>query len=220
LGFYKELIEMCGRGELDLSAVTTFNLDEYVGLGPEHPQSYAHFMRQHFFSRANIAPARIHIPDGLAKDIPAHCAAYETAIEMAGGVDLQLLGLGRDGHIGFNEPSSSLGSHTRLKTLTPETIRDNAHFFASAADVPRHAITMGVGTILAARRCVVLAFGAEKAAAVAAMAEGPVTAEAPASALQLHASCVLLVDEPAAASLKRADYFRWVYANKPEWQRA
>lgn len=215
LAFYAELAAM----RLDFSRVTTFNLDEYVGLGPEHPQSYAYFMREHFFSKVNIAPERIHIPDGLARDIPAHCEAYEAAIREAGGIELQLLGIGSDGHIGFNEPSSSLGSRTRLKTLTERTIRDNARFFSSPEEVPRHVITMGVGTIFDARRCMVLAFGEKKAAAVAGMVEGPVTAEAPASALQFHASCTLLVDEAAAGQLKRADYYRWVYANKPRWQR-
>ncbi len=151
---------------------------------------------------------------------PAHCLEYEALIREAGGIDLQLLGVGSDGHIGFNEPGSSLGSRTRIKTLTEQTILDNARFFASAAEVPRHVITMGVGTILDARRCVVLAFGEGKAAAVAAMAEGPVTADVPASALQFHPSCALFVDEAAAAGLKRADYYRWVYANKPAWQRA
>jgi glucosamine-6-phosphate deaminase len=217
--FYEDLAAIHQRDQLDLSEIATFNLDEYVGLGPDHPQSYAHFMHEHFFSRVNIAPWRIHIPDGLAHDIPAHCKAYETAIVEAGGIDLQLLGVGSDGHIGFNEPGSSLGSRTRLKTLNEQTIRDNARFFASPEEVPRHVITMGVGTILDARRCLVLAFGESKAEAVAAMVEGPVTADVPASALQFHPSCSLLVDEAAAARLKRADYYRWVYANKPDWQR-
>jgi glucosamine-6-phosphate deaminase len=219
LGFYDQLAAMHARGEINLSEVATFNVDEYVGLGPEHPRSYARYMREHFFSRVNIANWRIHIPNGLAPDIPAHCEAYEAAIREAGGIDLQVLGVGSNGHIGFNEPGSSLGSRTRLKTLTEQTIRDNAHFFESPEQAPRHVITMGVGTILDARRCVVMAFGKEKAAAVAAMAEGPVTASAPASALQLHPWCSLMVDEAAAAKLKRADYYRWVYANKPEWQR-
>ena len=219
LVFYRELVTMHSRGEVDFAEVTTFNLDEYAGLSPDHPQSYAYFMRGQFFSRVNVAPSRIHIPDGLARDIPAHCEAYEAAIRNAGGIDLQLLGLGSDGHIGFNEPTSSLGSRTRLKTLTERTLRDNARFFASPSEVPRHVITMGVGTILDARRCVVLAFGAQKAAAVAAMVEGPITADVPASALQFHARCALLIDEAAAAQLKRADYYRWVYANKPDWQR-
>jgi glucosamine-6-phosphate deaminase len=219
LGFYDELAAMRARGELDFSEVTTFNLDEYIGLAPDHPQSYAHFMREHFFAKINAAPWRTHIPDGLTQDIPAHCEAYEAAIQEAGGIDLQMLGIGSDGHIGFNEPGSSLGSRTRLKTLTERTIQDNSRFFASPQEVPRHVITMGVGTILDARRCLVLAFGKAKAAAVAAMVEGPVTADVPASALQFHARCALLVDEAAATGLKRVDYHRWVYANKPEWQR-
>lgn len=219
LALYRDLAGRHARGELDFAGVTTFNLDEYVGLAPAHPQSYTHFMREHFFSLVNVSPDRIHIPDGLARDIPAHCEAYEAAIRAAGGIDLQLLGLGTDGHIGFNEPSSSLASRTRLKTLTPATIRDNARFFGSPAEVPRHVVTMGVGTILEARTCVVLAFGGAKAGAVAATVEGPVTADVPASALQFHASCTLLIDEPAAAQLKRAAYYRWVYENKPEWQR-
>jgi glucosamine-6-phosphate deaminase len=215
LRFYAELVAM----GLDFSQVTTFNLDEYVGLAPDHPQSYASYMREHFFSKVNIPPGQIHIPKGLARDIPGHCEGYEAAIREAGGIDLQLLGVGSDGHIGFNEPSSSLGSRTRLKTLTERTIRDNARFFASPSEVPHHVITMGVGTILDARRCLVLAFGDGKAAAVAAMVEGPITADVPASALQFHASCTLLVDEAAATQLKRADYYRWVYTNKPSWQR-
>ncbi len=220
LRFYDELAAMHAAGELDFAQVTTFNLDEYVGLGPQHRQSYAWFMREHFFSRVNVAPGRIHIPDGLTRDIPGHCAEYEGAIRAAGGIDLQLLGVGSDGHIGFNEPSSSLGSRTRLKTLSERTIRDNARFFPSPDEVPHHVITMGVGTILEARRCLVLAFGEAKAAAVAAMVEGPVTADVPASALQFHASCTLIVDEAAAGRLKRADYYRWVYHHKPGWQRA
>jgi len=208
------------RGEIDFSEVTTFNVDEYAGLPPDHPQSYAAFMRDHLFSRVNIAHWRAHMPNGMSPDIAKHCEAYELAILESGGIDLQLLGLGADGHIGFNEPSSSLGSRTRLKTLTEQTIRDNARFFASPEEVPRHVITMGVGTILDARRCLVLAFGAQKAAAVAAMVEGPVTASCPASALQMHPSCALFMDEAAAAQLQRADYYRWVYANKPDWQRA
>ena len=216
---YAGLIEMHTHAQLDLSQVTTFNLDEYVGLAPDHPQSYARFMRDHFFANVNIPPGRIHIPDGLAPDLPAHCEAYEAAIRDAGGIDLQLLGVGSDGHIGFNEPTSSLGSRTRLKTLTEQTIRDNARFFASPQEVPRHVITMGVGTILQARRCLVLAFGGKKAQAVANMVEGPVTADVPASVLQFHPRCALLIDEPAAALLKRSSYYRWVHANKPDWQR-
>ncbi len=214
LGLYRELIAM----QADFSQATTFNLDEYAGLGPDHPQSYAHFMRVNLFDHLTRPPARTHIPDGTGADPRSHCAEYEAAIHAAGGIDLQLLGLGTNGHIGFNEPSSSLASRTRLKTLTPKTIEDNARFFGSAADVPRHVITMGIGTILEARHCLVLAFGEAKAQAVAAMAEGPITASCPASVLQMHPHCTLLVDEAAAEALQRVDYYRWVYDNKPAWQ--
>jgi glucosamine-6-phosphate deaminase len=216
---YAALVQMHGRGELDFSRIATFNLDEYVGLAPDHPCSYREFMRQHLFSRVNIAPKNIHFPDGLAKDIPAHCAEYEAAIARAGGIDLQLLGIGRDGHIGFNEPSSSLASRTRIKTLTPQTAKDNAKCFGSPDKVPRHVITMGVGTIMDARHCLLLATGDAKADVVARMAEGPVTADVPASILQMHPACTLVVDELAAAKLKRHEYYRWVYGNKPQWQR-
>lgn len=219
LGLYRELIALAQADQINFSRATTFNLDEYVGLGPEHPQSYAYFMRENLFRHINIPAASTHIPDGLAKNIPQHCEAYEDSIKRAGGIDIQLLGIGSDGHIGFNEPSSSLSSRTRIKTLTPRTIADNARFFGSEAEVPRHVVTMGVGTIMEARKCVVLALGSGKADAVAAMVEGPVTADCPASILQMHQVCTLIVDEAAAAKLKRQEYFRWVYDNKPAWQR-
>jgi glucosamine-6-phosphate deaminase len=219
LGLYNELVGLYTLGEIDFSQVTMFNLDEYVGLGPEHPQSYASYMRQHLFSKINVTPGRCHIPDGTATDLAEHCGTYERMISEAGGIDLQLLGIGSDGHIGFNEPSSSLSSRTRLKTLTERTIQDNARFFRSSAEVPRHVITMGVGTIMEARRCLVLATGEKKAGAVAAAVEGPITADVPASILQMHRTCTLIVDEPAAARLRRKDYYRWVYANKPDFQR-
>ena len=219
LGLYRELAARFSRGEIDFAGVTTFNLDEYVGLPAAHPRSYANYMRELFFSKVKIPAERIHIPDGMTADIAAHCAQYEEAIRKAGGIDLQLLGLGTDAHIGFNEPGSSLASRTRLKTLTENTIRDNSRFFAPDEQVPRHVITMGIGTIMEARHCVVMATGETKARAVAAMTEGPVTADAPASILQMHPTCTLIVDEAAAAGLKRRDYYRWVYDNKPEWQR-
>ncbi len=218
LGLYRELGALCHANLLDVSRVTTFNLDEYVGLAPSHPQSYAHFMREHFFKSIPVPAASVHIPNGLAKDISKHCEEYEAAIRRAGGIDLQLLGLGGDGHIGFNEPSSSLASRTRLKTLTARTIADNARFFSSPAEVPRHVITMGVGTIMESRHCLVLATGEGKAAAVAAMVEGPITASCPASILQMHPRCTLIIDEAAAGKLQRTDYYRWVYDNKPHWQ--
>jgi glucosamine-6-phosphate deaminase len=219
LGLYKELAALGKANLIDFSRVTTFNLDEYVGLAPDHPHSYAHFMREHLFRFINIPLPSAHVPNGLAKDVTKHCGEYEKAIQRAGGIDLQLLGVGSDGHIGFNEPSSSLSSRTRIKTLTPRTIADNARFFGSEEAVPRHVITMGVGTIMESRHVVVLALGETKASAVAAMVEGPILADCPASILQMHRTCTLVIDEPAASGLKRQDYYRWVYANKPEWQR-
>jgi len=218
LGLYRELIALSQAGQIDFSHATTFNLDEYVGLGPDHPQSYAWFMRSELFDHIGIPRHQVHLPNGLAKDFPRHCEAYEAAMRGAGGVDLQLLGLGSNGHIGFNEPSSSLSSRTRIKTLAPKTIEDNARFFGSPENVPHHVVTMGIGTIMEARHCLVLATGSRKASAVAAMAEGPITANCPASILQMHPRCTLVVDESAATELIRVDYYRWVYENKPEWQ--
>lgn len=220
LGLYRELIALATADLLAFSRVTTFNLDEYVALPPEHPMSYRSYMREHLFSHVDLPIESTHIPDGLAADIPQHCAEYEDAIRHAGGIDLQLLGIGSDGHIGFNEPSSSLSSRTRLKTLTASTIADNARFFGSEEAVPRHVITMGVGTIMEARKCLVLATGAAKAKAVAAMVEGPITANVPASILQMHRTCVLIIDEAAAVDLQRGEYYRWVFEHKPTWQRA
>ena len=215
LGLYRQLIRM----NLDWRWVRTFNLDEYVGLPIDHPQSYHAFMHDKLFRHINIDPRHVHIPDGNADDIPAHCADYEQRIRDCGGIDLQVLGIGSDGHIGFNEPSSSLASRTRIKTLTQRTRADNARFFASADEVPSHVITMGIGTIMEARTNLLLAFGAKKAQALAEAAEGPVTAMNPASALQLHPDTRVCLDEAAATQLKRADYYRWVFANKPQWQR-
>ena len=214
LQLYRRLIEM----QLDWRRVVTFNLDEYVGLPKEHPQSYHRFMHENLFAHTNICPENVHIPDGMASDIPASCAAYEAAIRDAGGIDIQLLGVGTDGHIGFNEPTSSLASRTRIKTLTPQTLQDNARFFASAAEVPHQAITMGIGTIMEARQTLLLAFGEGKARAIADAAEGPIMAAHPASILQMHPDARLCIDEGAARLLERADYYRWVFDNKPGWQ--
>ncbi len=214
LRLYQKLADM----KLDWSRATTFNLDEYTGLPREHPQSYHSFMWENLFRHINIRPENIHIPDGNAADIPAMCADYEKAIRDAGGIDLQLLGIGSDGHIGFNEPSSSLASRTRIKTLTGRTRSDNARFFGSPENVPLHVVTMGIGTIMEARTNLMLAFGENKAAAIAGTVEGPVTADNPASVLQFHPSAKVCLDEPAASQLKRADYYRWVYDNKPDWQ--
>ena len=216
---YAELVRMHREESLDFGRVSTFNLDEYVGLPPEHPSSYHSFMTEHLFRHINVDEGRAHIPDGMAADIPDCCARYEQAIGEAGGIDLQILGIGRRGHIGFNEPSSSLASRTRIKTLTETTRIDNGTDFGGVDRVPHHVITMGIGSILDARACLLLAFGSEKAAAVAKAAEGPVSAMVPASALQLHERATLMLDEEAASELRLAGYYRHVFAQKPEWQR-
>jgi glucosamine-6-phosphate deaminase len=212
---YRELLAL----KLDWSKITTFNLDEYVGISPQHPQSYHSFMWEHLFRHTNVAIKNVNIPDGLAHSIPATCETYEQKIVAAGGIDLQLLGIGTDGHIGFNEQTSSLASRTRMKTLTPQTRRDNARFVGSEEKVPHHVITMGIGTILESRHCLLLAFGKKKSRAIAATVEGPLTAMNPASALQLHPKVTVCLDEEAAAELKLQEYYRWVYDHKPDWQK-
>lgn len=217
---YRELIRRHREEGLDFSRVRTFNLDEYLGLGPGHPASYRAFMQENLFGHINIDPARTRIPSGMVSgaEIPAACAAYEREIREAGGIDLQILGIGSDGHIGFNEPGSSLASRTRIKTLTRRTREDNARYFSSPDDVPHHVITMGIGTIMEARSILLMAFGPGKAAAVAGAVEGPVTANNPASILQMHPEVRLHIDSAAAGNLTRGDYYRWVYQNKPAWQ--
>lgn len=216
---YAELVRMHQEEGLDFSRVTSFNLDEYVGLGRSHNQSYRYYMEKHLFCNVNISTDRIHVPNGLATDIPAACQRYEEEIKAAGGIDLQLLGIGRIGHIGFNEPTSSLASRTRIKTLTEATIRDNAPHFENEKEVPIRVLTMGIGTILEARCCLILAFGVKKADAVASMVEGPITSMVTASALQLHPKTIVVLDEDAASKLQLRDYYRHVYNNKPAWQR-
>jgi glucosamine-6-phosphate deaminase len=215
LGLYKELIRLHRDEGLDFSKVTTFNLDEYVGLPAEHEQSYHFFMWQNLFKHINISPQNVHIPNGMSPDAEAFCDWYENRIRAAGGIDLQVLGIGTDGHIAFNEPASSLGSRTRMKTLTEQTIRDNARFFARKEQVPRYAITMGIGTIMESRTCLLLATGEAKAAIVARAIEGPVTSMVTGSALQLHPQAIVILDEPGAAKLQLRDYYRWVQDNKP-----
>jgi glucosamine-6-phosphate deaminase len=207
LGMYQELIRMHREEGLDFSRVVSFNLDEYVGLSPTHPQSYRYFMQRNLFDHINIDVRNTHVPDGRALDFEAYCEQYEKTIEDEGGIDLQVLGIGSDGHIAFNEPGSSLGSRTRLKSLTAETIRDNARFFGSEAEVPRLAITMGVGTILESRHCLLLACGQAKARAIRETVEGPVTAQVTASALQLHRDVTAVIDEEAAQLLERREYY-------------
>lgn len=203
---------------VDVSRVRGFALDEYVGLDPRHPESYRSVIHREVVEPLGLDAERIHVPDGRLAGIEDAGEEYERAIAAAGGVDLQLLGIGTDGHIGFNEPGSSFASRTRVKTLTRQTRDDNARFFASPDEVPRHCITQGLGTILDARHLVLLAFGAGKAAAVAGAVEGPVTASLPASAIQLHPHVTVVVDEAAAAELRFADYYRETWAAKPDWQ--
>jgi len=207
LATYRELIRLHKDEGLDFSQVTTFNLDEYVGLSSVHPQSYRQFMQVNLFDHINIRLTSTNVPDGRALDFETHCRQYEQRIHDAGGIDLQILGIGTDGHIAFNEPGSSLGSRTRLKSLASETIRDNARFFGGEAKVPRLAVTMGVGTILESRRCILLAFGDHKAKAIRDTVEGPVTAQVTASALQLHREVICILDQPAASLLTRRDYY-------------
>jgi glucosamine-6-phosphate deaminase len=215
IGTYKELIRMHKAGELDFSKVITFNLDEYVGLPSNHDQSYHYFMHENLFNHININPANVHVPSGVVKDFHRYCQWYEDEIAKVGGVDLQVLGIGSDGHIGFNEPGSSLASRTMIVTLTEETINDNARFFEHPGDVPRFAITMGVGTIMEAKHCLLLANGEKKADPVEALVEGPITSQVTASALQMHPHATVIVDNAAASKLKRIDYYKWTYENRP-----
>jgi glucosamine-6-phosphate deaminase len=218
LPVYADLIHRHKAGELSVARARASLLDEYVGLPPGHPMSYRAFIAREVEAGLDFADGTVAGPDVHAADLVAACGAYEAAIADAGGVDLQLLGIGGDGHIAFNEPGSSLGSRTRLKTLTSQTRRDNARFFGSLDEVPRHVVTQGVGTILEARHLVLLAFGTAKAAAVAAAVEGPITAMAPASALQLHPHVTVVVDDAASSELRLAPYYRETYAGKPAWQ--
>jgi glucosamine-6-phosphate deaminase len=216
LGLYQELVRLYKKEQLDFSHVTCFNLDEYVGLQPNHPQSYHYFMHEHFFKHVNIPPENINIPSGSTSNYHAFCEWFEQRIAECGGIDLQILGIGSDGHIAFNEPTSSLSSRTRLKTLSKQTIDDNARFFKNRKDVPVYAITMGVGTILEARKLMLLASGKGKATAVAKAVEGPVTSMITASALQLHRDTKVIIDQDAASELEMRDYYDFIYAAKPQ----
>lgn len=215
---YAELVAAHDDHALDFSRVTTFNLDEYVGLDRSHPASFHAFMERHFLGRVNIDRRRVHLPPTEGDDLARLCEQFERDIRAAGGIDLQLLGIGRDGHLGFNEPTSSLASRTRIKTLTGLTREANRSAFGGQ-EVPLHVVTMGIGTILEARHCLLVADGAAKADAIARMVEGPLTAMVPASALQLHPHATVIVDEAAAAGLLLRDYYREVQRNKPQWQR-
>lgn len=216
---YSLLVKKYKKGHVDFAHVTTFNLDEYIGLALDHPNSFHAYMDDHLFRHVNIHSERTHIPNGEAKDLEGECLAYEETIRGCGGIDLQLLGIGQTGHIGFNEPISALRSRTRTKALTPQTLKQNAHLFDDPDAMPRRAITMGVGTILDSKRCVLLATGEKKAAIVAKAVEGPVTSMISASALQLHPRCTVVVDEEAAGCLENTEYYRWLFENEPEWER-
>ncbi len=202
LGMYKELIRLYKEEGLDFSKLTTFNLDEYVGLRPEHPESYHYFMWENLFKHVNVNPSKVYVPMGMADDIDAFCEWYEEKIEEAGGIDLQILGIGGNGHIAFNEPGSSLGSRTRIKTLTEKTRKDNARFFDNdISQVPKYAITMGIGTIMDARELLMLANGPNKADAIKITVEGPITAMVPATIVQMHRKATIIVDKDAGSKL-------------------
>jgi glucosamine-6-phosphate deaminase len=215
---YARLAEMHRNDNLDFSLCRTFNLDEYVGLKAENKNSYRHYMNEHLFKKINIDMRNTHLPCGTAKDLDRECAKYEKKIKECGGIDFQLLGIGKSGHIGFNEPLSAFFSRTRVKALTPMTIAQNSPLFDRPEDMPKRAMTMGVGTILEAKRIVTLVVGSSKAEILAKAVEGPVTSMVSASALQLHPKCVVIADEKAAANLQGRDYYRWIFDNEPEWE--
>ena len=215
---YRHLVRMHKDEGLDFSVCRTFNLDEYVGLPPENEHSYRFYMNEHLFNQVNIDKRSTHLPNGMAADLDAECQRYEALIQKFGGIDLQLLGIGKAGHIGFNEPLSALRSRTRVKALTPTTLRQNAPLFGGEDKMPRRAITMGVGTIIEARRCLLLATGDSKADVIAQAVEGPITSMVTASALQLHPRCTVVVDEEAGAKLKEKEYYRWIFEKEPEWE--
>ena len=215
---YDRLVAMHEEDGLDFSLARTFNLDEYVGIPPEDPRSYRFYMAKHLLSRVNIDPRNAHLPDGMTADLDAECRRYEEEIQAVNGIDVQLLGVGKTGHIGFNEPLSAMRSRTRVKALTPETLKQNAAPFGGEDKVPRWAITMGVGTILECKQCVLLATGGDKADIVAKAVEGPITSMISATALQLHPACTVIVDEQTASKLEHIEYYRWIFQNEPHWQ--
>ena len=218
-GIYTDLQRRVGAGEISFAEARGFALDEYVGIPLEHPESYAAVIARDVVAPLGFDASRVRVPDGRAADLEFAAKEYDAAIRAAGGIDVQILGIGANGHIGFNEPTSSFASRTRIKTLAPSTRDANARFFDSPEQVPTHCMTQGLGTILEARELVLVAQGPSKAAAVAAAIEGPLSSFVPGSALQLHEHATVVVDEEAAAGLQLADYYRYTYANKPAWQR-
>lgn len=219
LATYDELVRRHEESGLSFAKAKAFLLDEYVGLPVDHPERYRNVIDREFVGRVDFAPSAVRGPDGLASDLPASCAEYDDAITAAGGVDLQILGIGTDGHVAFNEPGSSLASRTRIKTLTEQTRADNARFFGGDVDqVPQHCLTQGLGTIMRAAHVMLIATGRAKADAVHQLVEGPVSAMWPGTILQHHPHVTVLVDNAAASRLQLADYFRSTYAAKPAWQ--
>ncbi|WP_062213228.1 glucosamine-6-phosphate deaminase [Demequina oxidasica] len=217
LPVYAALRERAAAGT-DFSRMSAFALDEYVGIPVDHPESYHSVIDREVTQPLGLVPTRVHVPDGSIDGIQTAGERYERSMVDHGGVDLQLLGIGTTGHLGFNEPGSSFASLTRVKTLTEQTRLDNTRFFSSLDEVPIHCVTQGLGTILRARHLVLLAFGAGKADALAAAVEGPLTASMPGSAIQLHAHVTVVVDEAAASKLKHDAYYRWAQSNSPDWQ--
>ena len=219
LAMYQHLGELVERGVLNLSRASAFALDEYVGLAVDHPESYHATIDRTVTQPLHLDPARVHVPDGSAEGLEMAGPRYDQAIATAGGVDVQILGIGANGHIGFNEPSSSLSSRTRVTTLSARTRADNARFFGSEDQVPWHCITQGIGTIMEARNLVLVATGEHKADAIAACVEGPITSMCPASVLQMHQQATVIIDDAAAGKLKMADYYKLVHELLPDWQK-
>lgn len=216
---YKHLAKATAAG-LKVDQVKAFALDEYVGFDLDHPESYHSVIRKEVVERVGLRPENVRVPNGMAEDIVAECADYEADIKASGGVDIQILGIGANGHIGFNEPGSSLVSRTRIKTLAPKTVKDNARFFdGDASQVPVHCLTQGIGTIMEARKIVLVAQGKNKAAAIAGLAEGPIGTFCPASILQMHPNVTVVIDEDAASQLKNTDYYDYARDQMPNWQR-
>jgi len=207
LALYKKLIAANQNKTVSFSEASSFNLDEYLGLAGEHPQSYRHFMQEHLFNHVDIHSDNTHVPPGDAENPIQACKEYDELITQKGGIDIQLLGIGRNGHIGFNEPSSGLSSRTRVKTLTPATIADNARFFSEDEFQPHLSITMGIGTIMDSRKVMLLATGSSKADAIYATVEGPLSASCPASALQMHQDVMLIIDKAAAEKLQHKEFY-------------
>ncbi|MDF1488237.1 glucosamine-6-phosphate deaminase [Tessaracoccus caeni] len=210
MSLYEALTRRVEAGTLDLTHALAFALDEYVGISSEHPESYLQVVRRTVIEPLRLDASRVRVPEGYAADPHAAAAEYDAAIKAAGGIDVQILGIGANGHIGFNEPYSSFASRTRVEVLTPRTRQDNARFFNSVDEVPTHCVTQGLGTIMESRAAVLVASGENKAEAVKAMVEGPVSASCPGSILQFHPNVTVVVDEAAASLLRDADYFRYV----------